>query len=263
MDYQKYKEVALSALGNRKLLYLGLSGSHAWGLNRPDSDLDLIGIYQEHTNKVLSIRKSKDVVNKKIDVYDLQLFEIEKFLKLLCNNNGNMVTWLKLPNQIYVDDVVDWDSLADNFITKELKKYYKGYAFSQRQRTASERGGKALIYTYRELFCGLYLMKYGQLEFSFQELWETARKNGWYEHGLLDRYFDKVMANEKVSIISDSGWVEFYNEWNVLTKLLDEESEKSSLPDKPVKNIEEVCSNILIALRIENLLNSFDSCGMD
>ena len=40
---------------NRKLLYMVVAGSHAWGLERPDSDIDFRGIYQEPTMKILGI----------------------------------------------------------------------------------------------------------------------------------------------------------------------------------------------------------------
>ena len=75
-----------------RLLYLAVSGSHAWGLNRPDSDVDFRGVYQKPTFDILDLHKGRDTIEYTKGIYDVQLYEIEKFFRMLCNNNGNMVS---------------------------------------------------------------------------------------------------------------------------------------------------------------------------
>lgn len=226
---------------NRQLLYLALSGSHLWGLNRPDSDIDLKGIYQDPTDKVLSLHKGKDTVEFTDGIYDVQLYEIEKFLRMLCKHNGNMVNLLWTPNPISVT-FLPWVGLARSFLTKRLRHYYRGYAEAQRKRAMSQRGGKALIYAYREIFSGLYTMYYRKVEYNFMNLWNTALSNKWYKGGLLQRYF----PNPKQEV-TDEGWHQFYSEWEDLCQVLDYETDHSELPDD--YDGYDICNSLLLELR--------------
>jgi len=231
---------------NRRLLYLVVSGSHAWGLERPDSDIDLRGVYQDSTIKILGLHRGRDTVEFSEGKYDVQLYELEKFLNMLCNHNGNMVNLLWLPDELMVTLTLPWAQLAQIFMTRKLRLYYRGYAESQRKRAMSQRGGKALIYTYREMFSGLYSLKYGIMEHNFKKLWQEAIKRKWYVSGLLDKYFLNP-AQE----VTDEGWRQFYAEWAELCIKLDKVAEKSPLPE--TFDGVDTCSELLRERRIYDL----------
>ncbi len=231
---------------DRRLLYLTVSGSHVWGLDTPESDVDFRGVYQDNTMKVLGLHKGKDTIEFSENIYDVQLYELEKFLRMLCKHNGNMVNLLWIPNPIVVSFNVPWVGLAREFLTKKLRFYYRGYAEGQRKRAMSCRGGKALIYTYREMFSGLYTMRYGHLEFNFKKLWGTAVKNKWYEGNLLDKYFP-----DPTQEITDGGWRKFYTEWEQLCIKLDYEADRSKLPET-FDGVNE-CSEILRQARLYSM----------
>lgn len=232
---------------NEKLLYLAISGSHAWGLQREDSDVDLRGVYQKPTNKILELHKGKDTIEYHDGPLDVQLYEVEKFLRMLCKHNGNMVSLLHSPLHLYKNsEHVSWHVLGKAFLTKKLRFYYRGYADSQRKRALSQRGGKALIYTYKEMFSGLYLMKYGKMNFNFLDLWRDAERNSWYIEGLLYKYY----ANPTLPI-SDVGWSRFYREWEELSGKLDTEAANSPLPD--AFDGYELCNWYLKKLRFDSL----------
>lgn len=233
---------------NRRLLYLVVSGSHAWGLARPDSDVDLRGVYLEPTMNILQLYKHRDTVEFSDGIYDGQLYELEKFLRMLCNHNGNMVNLLWLQPMISTL-LVPWVYLARSFMTRKLRFYYRGYAESQRKRAMSQRGGKALVYTYREMFSGLYAMRYGVMEHDFIKLWDTAIKNGWYDGDLLGKYFPDPKQE-----VTDEGWHRFYGEWEQLCVKLDEVALESPLPDG-FDGAKE-CSDILLSNRVYNLFDS-------
>ena len=242
----KGRSLIAEKLDSRQLLYLVVSGSHAWGLQRPDSDIDLRGVYQDPTVKVLSLHKGSDTVEFSEGVYDVQLYEIEKFLRMLCGHNGNMVNLLWLPNPIVADPSFPWDKLSRRFMTKKLQHYYRGYAESQRKRAMSQRGGKALIYTYREMFTGLYTMRYGVIEHNFMKLWNVALRNNWYVGSLLSKYFQNPTLE-----ITDEGWTKFYSEWDDLCAVLDKEADNSPLPE--TFDGVQMCSELLVKLRLTNL----------
>lgn len=232
--------------GGNQLLYAAASGSHAWGLSRPDSDIDIRGIYLKPTWKRLGLNPGRDTIEFSEGIYDVQLYELEKFLRMLCNHNGNMVNLLWLPDPHIFTIWVPWMELARSFLTKKLRHYYRGYAESQRKRAMSQRGGKALVYTYREILSGIICMHFGYMEHDFQTLWETARKMGWYSGGLLDKYF--LDWNQEVS---DEGWRQFYAEWEQLCQVLDREAEISKLPD--TFDGWDLCNQILLDMRLSNL----------
>ncbi len=242
----------------RKLLFLALSGSHAWGLERPDSDLDLRGIYLENPLTLMSINKPRDtdeMPQLKVEHPDLdtQIYELEKFLRMLIDHNGNMVTLLNLP-QLAVDNSIPWGELGKNFTTRKLTKYYAGYADSQRKRALSQRGGKALIYTYREMFEGLYLMKYGAMCFDFTELWKQAEQNGWYTKGLLYKYYPLCRNSQEPQSVTPQEWEQFYSEWAELVEKMDLVSQSSPLPED--YDGYDLCNKILQEERIKSLKRS-------
>ncbi len=113
----------------------------------------------------------------------------------------------------------------------------------------SQRGGKALVYTYREIFSGLYALRYGSMEHDFKKLWDEAKKQGWYSQGLLDKYFPN-----SVQEVTDEGWREFYVEWEELCLKLDTEAEKSPLPE--TFDGVDLCTQILQERRLSDLLQN-------
>lgn len=251
-SFEEQLEICLSLVADKlttdgnRLLYLAVSGSHAWGLQRAGSDIDLRGVYQKPTTKVLGLNKGRDTIEFLQGICDVQLYEVEKFLNMLCRHNGNMVNLLCLPNPITRDSRVPWTKLSRKFMTKKLRHYYRGYAESQRKRAMSQRGGKALIYTYREMFSGIYVMHYGVVEHDFMKLWREAVKNGWYRVGLLNRYFPNYKKE-----VTDEGWHEFYSEWEELCEVLEREASKSTLPE--TFDGVQSCTKILLQLRLDDL----------
>lgn len=237
------------AQDDRELLYLVCSGSHAWGLERPDSDIDLRGIYKDPLHKVISVNRGADTIEYKDGLYDFQLYEVEKFLRMLCNHNGNMVNMLWLPQPRIVTLKLPFAWLSTTFLTKRLRYYYRGYAEGQRKRAMSERGGKALIYTYREMFSGLHTLMHGSLEHDFKALWKEAVYRKWYRGSLLDKYFPDPCQE-----ITDEGWHKFYSEWEELCIELDKVADMSPLPD--TFNGHKDCSAILLSLRLGNYIDT-------
>jgi len=227
-------------------MFLTVSGSHSHNLARPDSDIDIRGVYLDPTSQILSLHRGKDTVEGSEGILDYQLYEFGKFLGMLLKGNGNMIRLVLSPTSLWWDQRVDWNSLVQKFITKRLRLYYRGYAESQRKRCMSQRGGKALIYTYREMFEGLSVMRLGFPIFDFKELWQWVVDEGYYGGGLLDKYFPCPTAN-----VSDEGWRKFYSEWEDLCEWLDTVADESYLPHD-YDGFEEM-NKILYDWRIANI----------
>ena len=142
-----------------KILLASIAGAHLWGLQTPESDIDVHGVYLKPTLKVIDLRPGDDTIQTKVDIgtdnpeLEFQMFELQKFLNMLMNNNGNMLTLATSPfvirdkNFFTPQGRYGWAKLAENFMTKEMYHYFAGYAKSQKKRALSQRGSKALVYT--------------------------------------------------------------------------------------------------------------------
>lgn len=224
-------------------LFLCITGSHMWNLNEPNSDLDIRGVYVKPTEIVLSIHKGSDTIeacNVMRKDIDIQLYEVEKFFRMLLSHNGNVVEMLLSPTVFFKTLDIDWKELAKKYLTKQLAHYYKGYYHSQRKRAARNRGGKALIYTYREIFQGIYLMRHGKLVYDFREL------KGYFEQEYKpSKLLDKFMDRETWSIpVPETEMQKFEAEWEVLLAIFEREYRTSNLPET-FENYSELNSMLL------------------
>jgi predicted nucleotidyltransferase len=224
-----------------------------WGLNRPDSDLDIRGVYLDPVDKILGLSPGDDTVegvNQIDDNTDLQLYEFGKTLRMLAKHNGNVIELLLSPTQFYTSDefTIDWKSLARSAISKEIGNYYLGYFNSQRDRAAKNRGSKALVYTFREMMSGIRLMVEHDVIFDFHELKE------WFETKYYKlRLLDQFMAKPEYWRLpcSDGIMNSFEHEWVQLTKVFITEREQSTLRSKV--DITEPLNQLLLDVRYRSL----------
>ena len=210
-------------------LFLCITGSHMWNLVEPGADLDIRGIYIKPTELILSVHKGADtieacnVLRKDIDI---QLYEVEKAFSMLQSHNGNTVEMLLSPTVFFQTMEVDWQKIAKKYLTKRLAHYYKGYYHSQRKRAMVNRGGKSLIYTFREIYQGIYLMRHGKLVYDFREL-KNYFESEFKPSKLLDEWMDRKTWKVPVS---EETIVKFEKEWEMLLSIFEREYRTSSLP---------------------------------
>ena len=85
---------------NVKVIFAVESGSRVWGMDSPDSDYDIRGVF---INKDLYARNATFLSNGKsvsIDgftpdrLYDWVFWDITTFLRLLRNNNPTAIDWM-------------------------------------------------------------------------------------------------------------------------------------------------------------------------
>lgn len=219
-------------------IYAVVAGSHSWGLEGPNSDIDVRGIYGWPLRRAVSLYPGRDNIEVTANNLDIQAYELVKVLRMLCSANGNVVEMLLNPLRLYKHP--RWGAwlryFARQCLTKRLVNYYRGYATSQRKRAMQNRGGKALVYTYREIFSGIHLMQTGEIIFDFGDL----RKRVDYQSDLLDW----ALRNRHTPTSPDQMKI-FEKEWQELTVRLDVEVEKSSLPEREPDSFRRQCDALL------------------
>ena len=91
-------------LGNRIIL-LGLGGSHAYGTNNENSDLDIRGCSLNSKEEILTNQHYEQFVNEQTDT---TIYAFNKLITLICNCNPNTIELLGLipEHYLYVSSIV-------------------------------------------------------------------------------------------------------------------------------------------------------------
>lgn len=122
MTIQDIKEKGL-------LLFESISGSKAYGLDTPESDTDLKGVFYLPKEQFYGLDYTPQISNESNDeVY----YELGRFVELLAKNNPNILEVLASPEDciIYKHPLMEKLNL-DLFLSKLCKDTFAGYAVSQ------------------------------------------------------------------------------------------------------------------------------------
>ncbi len=76
------------------ILHCVESGSRAWGFASPDSDYDVRFVYLRRTEDYLRLEQTRDVIEWQLDdVYDINGWDVRKYLQLLQKSNPTAFEW--------------------------------------------------------------------------------------------------------------------------------------------------------------------------
>ncbi len=126
----------IKSIVNKNLIFKCISGSHAYGLNTPESDIDYRGVFMVPPEILLNPFKNIEQYESCKDI-DFQYYAIQKFFKLLKDNNPNIIELLYMPNDVieYKHDIYkELENSRHLFLSKKAKHTYSGYAFAQLKR---------------------------------------------------------------------------------------------------------------------------------
>lgn len=122
------------------LLLEGIVGSHAYGLNGPDSDIDTAGVFVAPLETILGLSGytetycKNDGVDKEANP-DKTYHEIKKFLGLVLKANPTVTEMLWLDTYTHVHPAAQHLIEARQlFVSQLVRKTYVGYARAQMER---------------------------------------------------------------------------------------------------------------------------------
>jgi len=116
---------------NGLILFECLSGSHAYGTNKPSSDMDYRGVFilpQDQLYGMDYIGQVSDETN------DVTFYEIGRFMELLETNNPNILEILNMPDENIIFKHPVFEIILEqkyNFLTTNCKNSFGGYAATQ------------------------------------------------------------------------------------------------------------------------------------
>ncbi len=170
-----------SRLGSRIIL-MGLGGSHAYGTNNENSDVDFRGVTLNLPSDLLGLTSFEQYEDENTDTV---IYAFNKVVKLLLDCNPNMIELLGLDEEQYLIKTPLGQELLDNrylFLSKRAAKSFGGYASAQLRRLQNAIARDSMPQQEREQH--IYNSVRNALE-------DIRRKNEKLDKGTLNLYIDK------------------------------------------------------------------------
>ena len=117
----------------KNILVKHLAGSHAYGTNTPDSDVDYRGLFYSSANDFFSPFSTQGEVSDKSEE-DTKFYELRKFLSLYTKCNPNIVEtlWVDPSDVVYKTNIYDeLLKYRKELLCSKVAFTYTGYAASQ------------------------------------------------------------------------------------------------------------------------------------
>jgi predicted nucleotidyltransferase len=111
------------------------SGSLAYGTNLPTSDIDIRGIYVADSDYIRNPWLNTGEITLPKD--DTKFYELNKFVKLIVDQNPNIVESLWVDNKSIIETSDAYEYLRsqrDHLLSSKMMHTFCGYAFSQLKR---------------------------------------------------------------------------------------------------------------------------------
>lgn len=152
-------------------------GSRLYGYARPDSDLDLKGVHQDPTERVLQLFPGRDS-HERITSYggrecDLTTHELAAALRLLVKGNGNIIERIASPLQLIDDPVVEeLQQVLKASLSRRCHGHYRGYFRGMQREHTRSGSAKPLLASVRLALTGVWLLRTTRVECHIDRLAE-------------------------------------------------------------------------------------------
>ncbi|MBH8573329.1 nucleotidyltransferase domain-containing protein [Nostocaceae cyanobacterium CENA369] len=233
------------------LLFTTISGSHLYGFPSPDSDYDLRGVHILPVPEVVGLDSGAETIEisesrESLEI-DLVTHDIKKFFLLLLKKNGYVLEQLYSP--LILKTTPEHEELkviAKACVTRHHSHHYFGFAATQWKLFEKEQPHrvKPLLYIYRVLLTGIYLMQTGIVEANLIKL------NQIFNLPYISDLIAQKLAEVEKSTLPNVDIAFHYREYERLRDRLQEAYEASTLPETPTAK--EALHNLLVNLRMKS-----------
>jgi uncharacterized protein len=231
------------------LVFATISGAHLYGFPSPDSDYDLRGCHVLPVQEVVGLDPGHETIESETDegglLVDLVTHDARKFFELLLKKNGYVLEQVYSPLVVHTSPEHDeLKAIARGCITRHHSHHYFGFADTQWRlfERSSPRRVKPLLYVYRVLLTGIYLMRTGEIEANLVKLNESARLSH------VDDLIARKLAGPEASVLDDADVAFHRGEFDRLKQALEQAHQDSSLPEAPISR--PALNDLLVRLRM-------------
>ncbi len=240
---------AIAASHPYPLLFATVSGAHLYGFPSPDSDWDLRGVHLLPLPELVGLETGPETYELAEDRAGLELdlvtHDARKFFQLMLRKNGYVLEQLHSPLVVHTTPAhAELRAIAKGCVTRHHIHHYRGFAANQWRLFMQGQPPrvKPLLYVFRVLLTGIWLMRTGEVEANLATL------NA--EFGL--PYVDELIAlkragKEKATL--DAADLAFYQDgFSRLAQALEAAHEASRLPEAPTAG--PALHDLLVRLRL-------------
>jgi len=189
-------------------LFVVVSGAHAYGTARADSDLDIRGVRMPTLEWATSLARDESGVEHRFGNVDVSIHNVFHFLSVLLHGNG---TFLENMFEERLHEDPSFPELRDLVmkygVTKRFAGHYHGFIDSSIKDYDRKKRIKYLINGFRVAMAGIHLFLTGQVLYNLNDLlkaepWRTRIMDSFdeaYFADLLNKYraeSDLIMPNE-------------------------------------------------------------------
>lgn len=185
----------------KRIILLGLGGSHAYGTNNDNSDVDFRGITLNMPSDLLGLTEFEQYEDADTDTV---IYAFNKIIRLLLECNPNTCEILGLDEEQYLiktplgQEIVDAGGL---FISKRAARSFGGYAGAQLRRLQNAIARDSLPQPEREQHI---------LNSVRNALDDFNRRYGEFENGSIRLYIDNAVTEGlKTEIFVDADYTHF------------------------------------------------------
>lgn len=230
------------------LLFATVSGAHLYGFPSADSDWDLRGAHILPAREVVGLfplQETIEVEEESTVELDLVTHDIRKFFSLLLKPNGYVLEQVLSPLIVFTrSEHQELTQIARKCVTRFHVHHYLGFAANQWQLFSKENPPrvKPLLYVFRVLLTGIYLMRTGEIQANLLALNEEFRLP--FIPDLIDR---KISGSERQTL--DTGELAFFErQYSLLEHQLKQAGELTHLPESSGARAE--LNDLLVRLRL-------------
>ena len=216
------------------LMFATVSGAHLYGFASRDSDVDLRGVHVLPPRELLGLHVGpqtldRDWLRDGVEM-DLVTHDVGKFLRLLLKRNGYVLEQLLSPLVVASSPAhEELTALAPGCLTVHHAHHYLGFARTQRALSTRTGELKPLLYTVRVLLTGIHLMRTGEVQPHLPTLLTLVPEApSWVPEAMQRKAEAEHRQTEDLP-----GLDRVQDELDDLTGLLEQERDRSALPDQP------------------------------
>ena len=235
------------------LVFATISGAHLYGFPSPDSDYDLRGVHVLPIRDVIGLEVGRETIQveeirENLEL-DLVTHDAKKFFGLMLKKNGYVLEQLYSPLIVQTSPAhSELKEIGKNCITKHHAHHYFGFARTEWKLFEKENPHrvKPLLYIFRVLLTGIYLMRVGEIEANLVNL------NAHFKLSYIPELIERKINGAEKGVLPEVD-LEFYQkETERLTGELEKAQEKTHLPDNATGKDD--LNDLLIRLRLSEFV---------
>ncbi|MCB0062900.1 MAG: nucleotidyltransferase domain-containing protein [Caldilineaceae bacterium] len=236
------------------LLFVTISGAHLYGFPSPDSDYDLRGVHCLPLETVVGLSDGQLTIEQStiedgLEI-DLVTHDVKKYFAMVLKRNGYVLEQIFSPLIVQTSpEHAELKEIAQRCITRHHAHHYLGFANTQWRLFQKEepKRVKPLLYVFRVLLTGIYLMQTGKVEANLVTL------NQIFQIPHLDSLVHCKVRGTEQATLGTADLPFFAQEFARLVQRLETEQERSTLPDTPVATAD--LNDLLVRIRLQIATN--------